>query len=106
MNKRFFSFVFALNLLMVGTSVQIFAENLFHPTDNHANEPHFIFSTNSTTEYVYAATPMPIAAPAPLPADACSATCGTTVNGKIIYCTGNDECAASGCYDWLYPGKI
>ncbi|MDR0695079.1 MAG: hypothetical protein LBF81_07260, partial [Prevotellaceae bacterium] len=106
MNKRFFSFVFALNLLMIGTSVNAFAENLFHPTSNHSNEQ----TTNIDFSYSVSPSPAvaPLAAAPPPPAPACTTgTCGAKdANGKITYCTGNDECAAFGCYDWLYPGKI
>jgi hypothetical protein len=105
MNKHLFSFVIVLNLLTFGTSVQISAENLFYPTSTNEQ------TTTVSNNFFPLLTPGPAGAPAvavpPLPADPCSATCGTvTADGKVTYCTGNGECTPFGCFDYLWPGSL
>jgi hypothetical protein len=79
---------------MIGASVKTFAESLFLITSNHSVEQ------NVSTNIAYLATPSPTPAP---PAAPLAAPPGS---GSTEYRTGNNEIAPSGCYDWLYPGKI
>jgi hypothetical protein len=77
---------------MIGTSVKIFAENLFHPIIHYSDE-----QAVSTNFYL----------PAPeMPGPAVTPLAAPPGDGHTVYYTGNDAVASTGCYDWLYPGKI